>query len=47
MGTRAHRSHKASKLVAMLGGVTYLLSGVLHAALDPRIRLTGSVGLGR
>ncbi len=52
MSTRVSRAGKASTLVAMLWGVAYLPTGVLCAALgdtvlDPRIRLTGSVGLGR
>jgi peptide/nickel transport system permease protein len=34
-------------LVAVLWGVTYLLTDILYTVLDPRIRLTGGAGLGR
>lgn len=34
-------------LIAVLWGITYLLTDILYTVLDPRIRLTGSQGSGR
>jgi peptide/nickel transport system permease protein len=34
-------------LIAVLWGITYLLTDILYTVLDPRIRLTGGSGVGR